>query len=71
LLGAPDAHGEPAYHGLDTATTPGVAVHLYGKLRVSPYRKMGHITVTASDRAAALQKANELQQLIRIQGSEQ
>jgi hypothetical protein len=32
---------------------------------------MGHVTVTASDRAAALQKANELQQLIRIEGSEQ
>jgi 5-(carboxyamino)imidazole ribonucleotide synthase len=72
LLGAPEAHGEPAYHGLDTAiATQGVAVHLYGKHRVSPYRKMGHVTVTASDRAAALQKANELQQLIRIEGSEQ
>ena len=71
LLGAPDAHGEPAYHGLDTAATPGVAVHLYGKHRVSPYRKMGHVTVTASDRAAALQKANELQQIIRVEGSEQ
>jgi len=72
LLGAPEAHGEPAYHGLDTAiATPGVAVHLYGKHRVSPYRKMGHVTVTASDRAAALQKANELQQIIRVEGSEQ
>jgi len=71
LLGEPDARGLPAYRGLEeAAATAGVAVHLYGKHRVAPYRKMGHITVTGSSREEALDKARRLQALVRAGGSE-
>ena len=72
LLGEPDARGLPAYLGLDeAAATAGAAVHLYGKHRVAPYRKMGHITVTGTSRKDALDKARRLQALVRAGGSEQ
>ena len=36
---------------------PGVHLHLYGKAEPRPARKMGHLTVTAADAAAALATA--------------
>lgn len=36
---------------------PGAHLHLYGKLEPRPGRKMGHLTVTAADDAAALRTA--------------
>ena len=72
LLGEPDARGLPVYRGLDeAAATAGTAVHLYGKHRVAPYRKMGHITVTGTSRDDALDNARRLQALVRAGGSEQ
>lgn len=70
LLGAPQAHGSPRYHGLDDAARmPGAVVHLYGKHSVKPYRKMGHVTVTGGSGADAAAKAAQLRELIRIEGS--
>lgn len=72
LLGEPDARGLPAYRGLEAAAdTAGAAVHLYGKHRVAPYRKMGHITVIGNSRDEALAKARTLQAIVRVGGSEQ
>ncbi|TSE34284.1 5-(carboxyamino)imidazole ribonucleotide synthase [Tepidimonas charontis] len=57
--------GQP--HSPDWArvlTLPGVHLHLYGKLQARPGRKMGHLTVTATDlpraRAVAWQAAQWL-----------
>ncbi len=70
LLGEPQAFGAPRYHGLDdVARQPGVAVHLYGKLSVKPYRKMGHVTVTGDSGSDAADKARRLQQVIKVGGS--
>lgn len=72
LLGEPAARGLPAYRGLEQASaTPGAAVHLYGKHRVAPYRKMGHITVTGTSPEDARAKARILQTAVRVGGSEQ
>ena len=71
LLGEPQAFGAPRYHGLDDAARqPGVAVHLYGKLSVKPYRKMGHVTVTGASGSDAADKAHQLQLVIKVGGSE-
>ena len=71
LLGAPEANGTPDFRGLDVAAqTPGAAVHLYGKRSVKPYRKMGHVTVTAATRLDALQKAEALQRVLCVGGSD-
>lgn len=69
LLGAPEARGEPMFHG--TAALAGrtdVAVHLYGKREVKPFRKMGHVTVLADSADAALAKARAVQAGLRVGG---
>ncbi len=38
---------------------PGAHLHLYGKLEPRPGRKMGHLTLTAADDAAALRSARD------------
>jgi 5-(carboxyamino)imidazole ribonucleotide synthase len=44
--------GEPDWAGT-LAAFPDVHLHLYGKDEAKPGRKMGHLTATASDPAAA------------------
>lgn len=69
LLGAPDAHGRPVFHGLDEAShLPGVGIHLYGKRSVKPWRKMGHVTVTGSSGAEAAATAARLKAAIIVGG---
>ncbi len=71
LLGEPTAFGEPRYIGLDIATsTPGVAVHLYGKHRVKPFRKMGHVTVTGTTLESAVSAAHALKEVIKVMGNQ-
>jgi 5-(carboxyamino)imidazole ribonucleotide synthase len=71
LLGAEDAHGGVAIEGLDEALRqPGVAVHLYGKREVRPFRKMGHVTVTAEDRETAMALARAVSECVAIRGTE-
>lgn len=70
LLGEPDAHGQPVYHGLDEASRlPGIGVHLYGKRSVKPWRKMGHVTVTGASGADAAATAARLKAAIRVGGT--
>ncbi len=72
LLGEPAAFGEPRFTGIEAARRmPGVAVHLYGKHRVQPFRKMGHVTVTGPTLAAALGTAGKIKRLVRVMGSGQ
>lgn len=69
LLGEADAHGEVAIEGLDEVLAlPGVAVHLYGKRQVRPYRKMGHVTITAADLDTALGLAERVRATLKIKG---
>ncbi|MEE4298702.1 MAG: 5-(carboxyamino)imidazole ribonucleotide synthase [Pseudomonadales bacterium] len=71
LLGTATARGTPVIVGMEAALAlPGVAVHLYGKATVSPFRKMGHVTVTAETMDAALQTAAEARDVLRIEGSD-
>ncbi|MBC7447530.1 MAG: 5-(carboxyamino)imidazole ribonucleotide synthase [Hymenobacteraceae bacterium] len=68
LLGAPDGGDGPAIvHGLaDALALPGVSVHLYGKARTRPHRKMGHLTAVADTPAGASALAAQAAGLIRI-----
>jgi 5-(carboxyamino)imidazole ribonucleotide synthase len=70
LLGAADAYGAVIIEGLDEVLAlPGVAVHLYGKHTVRPFRKMGHVTITAADLETALELAGRVREGLRIAGS--
>lgn len=53
-----DHHGDPAeVLGLEEAyKNPNVKVHIYGKTKVAPGRKMGHITATADTIEEALRQ---------------
>ncbi len=67
LLGALEADGTPVYEGLNAAQAmPGVAVHLYGKHRVKPFRKMGHVTVTSDTLDHAVLIAQTLRASLRV-----
>ncbi|MCC5874112.1 MAG: 5-(carboxyamino)imidazole ribonucleotide synthase [Gammaproteobacteria bacterium] len=70
LLGEADADGDVVIDGLDEALAlPGVAVHLYGKQTVRPYRKMGHVTITAAELDIALGIAGQVRAALKIGGS--
>ena len=67
LLGEPGYEGIAQYEGLSHALgIAGVKVHLYGKRITKPYRKMGHITVLGNSREDAINKANEVNNKIKI-----
>lgn len=62
VLGAAEALGETHYEGLEAVMqVPGTSVHLYGKSTVKPYRKMGHITLTASDLETVIAHARSIE----------
>ena len=71
LLGAADGGDGPAVvHGLAAALAlPGVAVHLYGKARTRPHRKMGHLTAVAATLDEATALAARAAGLLRIAAS--
>jgi len=67
LLGAEGFTGDAKYQGFeDIIDLAGVNVHIYGKKQTKPYRKMGHITVLASNLDEAIKKANLVKQKITI-----
>lgn len=67
LLGEQGHEGSVQYLGLEEALAlPGVHVHLYGKSRTKPFRKMGHVTVTDADLTTAQQRARQVLSLIRV-----
>ena len=69
LLGAPGYEGKPIVQGLEKIlNTEGAHLHLYGKKQTRPFRKMGHITVTADTTEEALEKAMVLKKEVKIIG---
>ncbi|TVR03011.1 MAG: 5-(carboxyamino)imidazole ribonucleotide synthase [Spirochaetaceae bacterium] len=62
--------GPVAVDGLDRALSlPGVTVHLYGKRRSAPGRKMGHLTAIGATVAEALDRADRAAGCIQIHGA--
>jgi 5-(carboxyamino)imidazole ribonucleotide synthase len=43
---------------------PGAKVHLYGKQRVEPNRKMGHVTLLAPDAGKVAERVRQIQHII-------
>jgi 5-(carboxyamino)imidazole ribonucleotide synthase len=67
LVGDLGAIGRPDYRGLeDAAAVPGVAIHLYGKREVRPFRKMGHITALGDTVEQAISRAEAARAFVRI-----
>lgn len=69
LLGEPDHRGPVQYVGVDACLAlEGVHLHLYGKALTSPFRKMGHVTITAETLEEALGKAAFVKKTLRVVG---
>jgi len=67
VLGAQGASGKPHYVGFDGwSESDRVYVHSYDKPEVRPGRKMGHVTVLAENRAAAIEKAQRIKGSIQV-----
>ncbi len=67
LLGEKGYEGEAVYRGLeDVLALPGVHIHLYGKKFTRPFRKMGHVTVTADTLEKARETARKVKNTLKV-----
>jgi 5-(carboxyamino)imidazole ribonucleotide synthase len=67
ILGEPGYAGAPIYSGWEACLQiPGVHMHLYGKSETRPYRKMGHVTITSDTLEEAIQKAERVQNTLKV-----
>lgn len=67
LLGEKNYSGNAIYLGIENVLKmDGVHIHLYGKKITQPFRKMGHVTVTADTLDNAIQKAIYIQQQLKV-----
>ena len=68
LLGSAGFAGPVKYIGVEDALAiEGVHLHLYGKILTKPFRKMGHLNVTAKSLEKAIEKAQNVKNLIKIE----
>lgn len=67
LLGEPGHSGPVKYEGVeDCLGLEGVNIHLYGKARTSPFRKMGHVTIVADTVEEAMKKADFVKATLKV-----
>ncbi len=67
LLGEAGHSGPAYYEGLEEALAlPGVYVHLYGKSETRPFRKMGHVTITADTAGEARRMASKVKNILKV-----
>ncbi len=67
LLGEEGAVGKTSTIGVDQAyKIPNAKVHIYGKLDVKPYRKMGHVTAIGKTIEDARDSANKAYEAIKV-----
>ncbi|MFN0037708.1 MAG: 5-(carboxyamino)imidazole ribonucleotide synthase [Saprospiraceae bacterium] len=67
LLGEPGQKGPVRYEGAEACLAlEGVHIHLYGKAQTSPFRKMGHVSITADTVKEAMAKADFVKKTLRV-----
>lgn len=67
LLGAEGYRGKPYFEGIDEVLSiPGVSLHIYGKKETKPFRKMGHVTIVDKNLDRALEKAQQVKDIIKV-----
>jgi 5-(carboxyamino)imidazole ribonucleotide synthase len=67
LIGEKGFEGPVIYKGLEEILKiPGVHPHLYGKAQTKPFRKMGHVTISATNMTDVRQKAAKVKEIIRV-----
>lgn len=67
LLGEAGHKGPARYAGVEECLAmDGVHIHLYGKALTAPFRKMGHVTVTAPDLETAVAVAKKVKNTLKV-----
>lgn len=67
LVGEKGHEGPVYYQGLeDILKLPGVHPHLYGKRHTKPFRKMGHVTISASNMEEVRSTAQKVKETIKV-----
>lgn len=67
LIGSEGHTGKVIYSGMDSILEhPGVHPHIYGKSTTKPYRKMGHITVSAPTIEEAKSVAGKIKDKVQV-----
>jgi 5-(carboxyamino)imidazole ribonucleotide synthase len=67
LLGEEGYSGQAIYQGMkEVLAIEGAHVHLYGKKRTRPFRKMGHVTIVDSDIESLKKKANFVKENLKV-----
>ena len=67
ILGEKNYNGEAIYEGFnDCMKIPGAHIHLYGKRFTKPFRKMGHVTITAPDMSTAKTNAMKVKNILKV-----
>jgi 5-(carboxyamino)imidazole ribonucleotide synthase len=67
LTGEEGFSGPVLYEGADQMLSiDGAYMHLYGKTETRPFRKMGHVTLTANDLPTAREKALKVKEIIKV-----
>ncbi len=67
LLGEENYTGEAIYQGMeDVLKVDGAHVHLYGKMKTKPFRKMGHVTIVDDDKESLKKKVNFVKQTFKV-----
>jgi 5-(carboxyamino)imidazole ribonucleotide synthase len=67
LLGEAGHKGPVHYEGAaQCLALEGVHLHLYGKALTSPFRKMGHATITADSVELAIKKADFVKHHLKV-----
>src|SRR5699024_5064580 len=67
LLGEEGHEGLAMYEGVEEVMAmSGVYIHLYGKKFTRPFRKMGHVCIVDDDREKAIEKAREVQKILKV-----
>lgn len=67
LVGADGYEGDVYYEGLEEVLKfDKVYVHIYGKAKTKPGRKMGHITVLGKDRQDLIYRSKQIKEIIKV-----
>jgi 5-(carboxyamino)imidazole ribonucleotide synthase len=67
IIGSEGFTGEPKYRGLnEVLQIDNAFVHIYGKMKTKPGRKMGHVTIMSNEKNDLTHKANKVKQTISV-----
>ena len=67
VLGEEGYTGNAKYQGInDLMAMEGVHLHLYGKKVTKPFRKMGHITITAKDAQQLKKTVDQVKKTLKV-----